>query len=240
MSKPTDAKQTKEGGGGSSFLAELRGSAANAGETAAAGTKSRRISSTYYLAAVMTVMSGGALFGMRTYGKNAGGSVQKFDAEFKPVKSEAVTAAQTQRVLAELEAHKSPIQISKDAIRRNPFVLGAATPTPIVDDKGRVNLEMEKRARDAAERERLAKEQELKDTLGNLEVTGVMMGSRPVARVSGKLYRVGDVIAKMFTVAEITDRGVKLTSDGKEFEISIKKDLNPDGTKPENDPSGRR
>jgi hypothetical protein len=240
MSKPTDTKPGKENAGGSSFLAELRGSAANAGEASPSAPKSRRVSSTYYLAAAMTVMSAGALFGMRTYGKNAGGKVEKFDAEFKPVKSEAVTAAQTQRVLAELEAHKSPIQISKDAIRRNPFVLGAATPAPVVDDKGRVNLEMEKKARDAAERDRLAKERELNDTLGNLEVTGVMMGSRPVARVSGKLYRVGDVIAKIFTVTEITDRGVKLTSEGKEYEISIKKDLNPDGTKPEEDPSGRR
>lgn len=236
MSKPTnDVKPAKEGG--SSFLSEIRGSAANT-EGAPPPKPARRISSSYIIAAVMITMSTGALFGMRSYGKNSGLKLDKFDADFKPVKSESATAAQTQKILAELEAHGTPIQISADAITRNPFLMGTTTPVVALPDaNGKINLEAERRAREAAERERNAKEVAISDTLRNLEVTAVIMGQRPVARVSGKLYRAGDTIAKLFVVLDITERGVKLGYDGKEIEIAMKTTLNSDGTKPEEDPA---
>ena len=240
MSKPSsDVKPAKEGG--SSFLSEIRGSAAANAEGTPPPKSARRISSSYLIAAVMITLSTGALFGMRTYGKHAGLKLDKFDADFKPVKSESATAAQTQKILAELEAHGTPIQISADAITRNPFLMGASTPIVAAPDpNGKVNLENERKAREAAERERQAKELAVTDTLRGLEVTAVIMGQRPVARVSGKLYRSGDTIAKLFVVLDITERGVKLGYDGKEIEIAMKTTLNSDGTKPEEEPAEHR
>ncbi len=237
MSNPTnDAKPAKEAG--SSFLAEIRGSAANAAEGTTPPRPSRRISSSYVVAAAMAVLSAGALFGMRAYGKNAGLSIGKFDADFKPSKSETATAAQTQKILADLEAHGTPIQISADAIPRNPFLMGTTTPVVVAPDpSGKVNLEAERKAREAADRDRRAKELATADTLRSLEVTAVIMGQRPVARVSGKLYRAGDTIAKTFVVLEITERGVKLGHEGREYDLAMKATLNSDGSKPEEDPA---
>jgi len=237
MSNPTnDAKPAKEAG--SSFLAEIRGSATNAAEGTTPVRAGRRISSSYVVAAVMTVLSAGALFGMRSYGKNAGLSIEKFDADFKPSKSETATAAQTQKILADLEAHGTPIQISASAIPRNPFLMSAATPVVVTQDpSGKANLEADRKAREAAERDRRTKELATTDALRGLEVTGVIMGQRPVARVSGKLYRAGDTISKLFVVLEITERGVKLGYEGREFEVAMKTTLNSDGSKPEEDPA---
>lgn len=236
MSKPTtNENKPKEGG---SFLAEIRGSATANVDGSPAPKPARRMSSSYIIAAVMVVLSAGALFGMRSYGKKAGLRLEKFEADYKPTKSESATAAQTQKVLAELEAHGTPIQISADAIPRNPFLMSAVIPvvtTPDGPNKG--DLAARRRAEEAAAREQRNRELAFADTLKGLEVSAVIMGQRPVARVSGKLYRVGDTIAKIFTVVEITERGVKLGFEGKQYDLVIKKSLNADGTKPEEDPA---
>lgn len=236
MSKPTsESKPAKEAG--SSFLSEIRGSATNTDGTPAP-KPSRRISSSYIIATVMVALSTGALFGMRSYGKNSGLKLERFEADYKPAKSETATAAQTQKILAELEAHGTPIQISADAITRNPFLMGLSTPVVVAPDtSGKANLEADRKSREAAEKERRAKELAVADTLRNLDVTAVIMGQRPVARVSGKLYRAGDTIAKIFVVLEITERGVKLGYDGKQVDLAMKTSLNSDGTKVEEDPS---
>ena len=233
MSKPTpDAKPAKDTG--SSFLSEIRGSAAANADGTPAPKPSRRISSSYLIAAFMVAMSTCALFGMRAYGKNSGLKLDKFEADFKPMKSETATAAQTQKILADLEAHGTPIQISADAITRNPFLLGLSTPVVVAPDaSGKINLEAERKAREAADKDRRAKDLAVADTLRSLEVTAVIMGQRPVARVSGKLYRAGDTIAKLFVVLDITERGVKLGYDGKEVDLAMKTSLNSDGTKVE-------
>lgn len=239
MSKPTtnEAKPSKEGG---SFLAEIRGSAAANSEGTPPPKPSRRLSSSYLIAAVMVALSAGALFGMRTYGKKAGLKLEKFEADYKPAKSETATAAQTQKVLAELEAHGTPLQISADAIPRNPFLMSAVVPviaTP--DGPSKSDLAAKRRAEEAAAREQRDREAAFADTLKGLEVSAVIMGQRPVARVSGKLYRIGDTVAKIFTVLEINERGVKLGFEGREFELVIKKSLNPDGTKPDEAPANQ-
>jgi hypothetical protein len=232
MSKPlSDAKNPRESG--SSFLAEIRGSAAGEAPAPAAHT-GRRFSSTYILAAVMTVLSAGTLLGMRAYGKQSGIRIDKFDTEgFKPVRSETVTAAQTQRVLAELERHGTPLQIPAEVIPKKVFVLGSGAPA--VDNSGKLSAEADRRAREAAEKEAREREAVLADKLRSLEVTAVVMGQRPVVRVSGKLYRVGDTIAKTFAVLEITERGVRLGFEGAEYELTIKQALNSDGSRPEGD-----
>ena len=59
-----------------------------------------------------------------------------------------------------------------------------------------------------------------------------------MVRVSGKLYRVGDQISRTFSVLEISERGVKLGFEGAEYELTIKQNLNPDGSRPDQDADG--
>lgn len=238
MSRSGESKPRESG---SSFLAEIRGSAASEGGASPAPASARRLSSTYILAAVMTALSAGALLGMRAYGKQSGIRIDKFDTEgFKPVRSETVTAAQTQRILAELERHGTPLQIPAEVIPKKVFVLGTGTPVATVDSSGKASAEAERRAREAAEKERREREAALAEKFKSLEVTAVVMGARPVVRISGKLYRVGDTVAKTFSVLEITDRGVKLGFEGAEYELSIKQALNSDGSRPEDEAENPR
>jgi hypothetical protein len=73
----------------------------------------------------------------------------------------------------------------------------------------------------AAERRRV----EIQEWLGRLNVESVMHGRVPIAKISGKLYRVGDALGgkedNLFTVARIQDRSVYLSVDQKEFELSM-------------------
>lgn len=230
---PSDTKQvqTKEAGG--SFLADVRGTAAADG--AAPAKSSRRFSSSYLMAAAMLAISAGALFGMRAYGKKSGLGDSKSMAEIQTVKTDSATMAKTQRVLAELEAHGTPLQIPADAIRRNPFELGISKPVAVPTDTKNQNRDAEARAKEAAEREARERDLALAEKLKSLEVTAVIMGSRPVARISGKLYRVGDTVIKTFSILEITERGAKLGFEGKEYDLVIKQALNADGSKPEDE-----
>lgn len=239
---PSDNKPAPAKEGGSSFLSELRGSAANADTAAPATKSSRRFSSSYIMAFVMVGVSAGALYGMRAYGRQAGLTGKSVAVDYKPSGNEAATTAKTQRILAELEASGTPVQVPADAIKRNPFLLANAAPPPKQDIVDPADGKAAERARQEAERRRKELEKQMQEKARDLEVTGVMMGARPVVRISGKLYRVGDLVSKQFLVLEITDRGCKLrfqstppgdVGDGTEFELAMKQALNPDGSKPD-------
>lgn len=236
--KTSPAKES----GGSSFLSDLRGSASGAEASATPGKSGRRFSSSYIMAAGMVAISAAALYGMRTYGRKAGLHSQAVTVDYKPSGNEAVTAAKTQRILAELEAHGAPVQIPAEVIKRNPFLLANAAPPAPVDTSNPADSKAAERARLEAIKRQKELERQISEKAGNLEVTGVMMGARPVVRVSGKLYRVGDLINKQFLVVEITERGVRLkyqsnppgdTGDGTEFERLMRQALNPDGSRPD-------
>ena len=204
---------------GSSFLSEIRGGGAAGAEPMPVPRKSGRLTSGMILVAALVALSGGVLYGMRVYGRNLGMKLDKFDAAITETKKDPKTDAETARIMAELERHGTPVQVPADQIRRDPFVLvglASAAPdvrTPVVE---------------AAKPDPMAAlEQEIRGRFDQLELTSVMMGSNPVARINGRIFRVNDTIARTFTVLEISDRQVVLGWGGKNFVLRMKSDQAP-------------
>lgn len=202
---------------GSSFLSEIRGGGGAGGaDPVPVPRKGGRVTSGMILVAGLIALSGGVLYGMRVYGRNLGMKLDKFDAAITETKKDPKTDAETARIMAELERHGTPVQVPADQIRRDPFVLvglASAVPdvrTPVVE---------------AAKPDPMAAlEQEIRGRFEQLELTSVMMGSSPVARINGRIYRVNDSIARTFTVMEISDRQVTLGWGGKSFVLRMKSD----------------
>src|SRR5690606_16882263 len=112
---------------------------------------------------------------------------------------------------------RMPEQVPKDQVRGDVFQIAkdgsgdTGTATPFMDP-----------AKVAAERLRV----ETQEALGRLQVESVMHGRIPIAKISGKLYRIDDTLGgkdgKLFTVVRIEDRSVFLqTVNQQEFELSM-------------------
>lgn len=207
--------------GESSFLSDIRGSAVP-GDTSTPTRQGRPAWRSFALVGVFTVVGAAGLMGMRLMGRNAGMKLDKFDADFKPA-SNAASAAQVTKVLDELAVHTAPLQVPTDAMKRNPFILdmpktemAAAEPEPVVE-------------KPTVDREALERQTLIADTLRGLVVTSVVRGTMPLARVNDKLYRVGDRIGKVLDVIEISDRGVVLSADGKQYVLNMKDEARAEG-----------
>lgn len=221
----------KKDGGPSTFLSELRGTSTQ-GESPTP-SRSSRVVSTHILAVALLAFGGAALYGMRVYSQRTGMAGAKVEVSFTPLGADSVTEAQTRRVLADLERQGVPEQVPLEATRRNPFAIAPAGLAMPVDDSDRRLSEEQRRLAEEKARTDSAREQEIAQTLETLEITSVMLGPRPIARINGKIYRVGDKVAKVFAVLEIGERGVKLGCDGREYERIMKSELNTDGSHPD-------
>jgi len=207
--------------GESSFLSDIRGSALP-GEAPTIARQSRPAWRSFVLVGVFALVGTAGLVGMRVMGRNAGMKLDKFDAEFKPASS-AASAAQVTKVLDELAVHTAPLQVPTDAMKRNPFVLempkaevAVAEPDPIVE-------------KPTVDREALERQTLIADTLRGISVTSVVRGAMPLARINDKLYRVGDRIGKVLDIIEISERGVVLSADGKQYVLSMKDETRAEG-----------
>ena len=54
-----------------------------------------------------------------------------------------------------------------------------------------------------------------------LDLNSVLLGSTPVARISGNTVRVGDILDGIFRVKSISARTVNLEVDGKLYTLSL-------------------
>ncbi len=187
----------------------------------------RSISLGPIMMAVAVIAAGGLLFGMRQLGLGpkftfAGGSL---DTQV-PEQNKSLAANQ-EILMAELGALRTSNQVSPDQLRKNPFALAyvvgiAANAQPIDPNDPDA-------ARKAAERgmaERLAKAKadrtkNLESAFKELQLQSVLGGQRPVARINGEVFRVGDTVAKFFTVKAIHGRSVDLDVDGEIRKIEM-------------------
>ncbi len=166
------------------------------------------------------VAAGGLLFGMRQMGLGPKFSLAGGSLDTQVPEQNKSLAANQEILMAELGALRTSNQVKPEQVRKNPFtmayVLGLSAEAAPIDPND------PDAARKAAERgmaERLAKAKS--DRAKNLEVAfkdlqlqGVLGGSRPVARINGNVFRVGDTVAKYFTVKSIQGRSVELEIDG--------------------------
>ncbi|MEK6701868.1 MAG: hypothetical protein AABZ53_06370 [Planctomycetota bacterium] len=223
----------KKDGGPSTFLSELRGTSTQSDTPAP--SKSSRIVSTHILTLALLAFGGASLYGMRVYSQRTGMAGERVDVSLTPLGVDSVTEAQTRRVLADLECQGIPEQVPLEGSRRNPFALVSVGNVAVVDDSDHRLSEEQRRLAEEKARLDAVREQEIASTLESLEITSVMLGPRPIARISGKIYRVGDKVAKVFSVLEIGERGVKLGCDGREYERLMKSELNSGSHPDDND-----
>ncbi len=176
------------------------------------------------VAVLLVVGAVGAIFAMRHFGMGPTGALADVDLDYKP-SATTLGGISPGKVLADLERSRRAVQVPAENITQDPFELDNTTAeveSPTVDPDLAQRAESE-RLLQAQEARRRAVE----DDLRKLTLQGVMAGSVPVARVSGKLYKVGMPIGEYFTVTDIAGRTVTLQADGQSFTLTMDEQEEP-------------
>lgn len=205
-----DARQTN------AIVSQLHGAGGQQGGeefdlTMATGT-SRSLPLQAMAVGLVLIVAAGSLFLMRRQGTRAGidfsntNVVTAVDTSIKKVENE-------KEILAALET-RPPEQVPKEKVPDSPFRINKLGDSGDSGSRGGVDP-----ARYAEERRRV----EIQEALGKLQVESVMHGRVPIAKISGKLFRVGDSVGGLFTLERIEDRSVFLAVDDKEYELSMVK-----------------
>jgi hypothetical protein len=192
-------------------MADLRGAGASAdanagaeGELLTPAKRKPKMSIQTLVTVLMIVASGASLFMMRKQGTRTGVKFQNVKIDLESEEPTRLSPEQKMILSRLAQSAAGPI-VAAEHLDKNPFKLdenatvipGTETPT-------------------TAERD-----EEIRRALAGLEVNAVMEGPVPVARLSDQLVKVGDTVADIFTVADIRDRSVDLSVDGKTFTISM-------------------
>lgn len=173
---------------------------------------------------VLVAVGLGLLFAMRRIGISPLSALAKMkEPDYDLTKAGKLGVGKDHtKVLADLSESTVKSQVPPDQVQKNPFKMGElAAGEPEDPTKGETE-----RARKQAEIRR----QQVDSAFANLKLHSLIGGSNPVARINDKAVRIGDTIDDYFSVAAITGRTVKLTCDGREFELNLDDDrMNPTG-----------
>jgi hypothetical protein len=226
-----DPAPERESAGAASFLAELRGGDAAPETPVLPGVVSRRrVNVQTLVVAAVIAASAGLLYAMRRHGMGAGMTFQTLNIEYDWERIGSVSRAHQQRVLEDLARSGEPVKPPVEHLPKNPFRLDLQTAVAVVPgqttDPGAESARL-------AELNRQVREKELRSALATVHLQSTMGGRVPLARVNGKLVKVGDIVAGLFTVRAIHDRTVELEADGKVFAVIM------DGPMAGEIPSGR-
>lgn len=218
---PTHTSPKEEQGPGGTFRTDML---AGGSADGALEAPKRRVPFQLVLLAGIVVAAGGALYAMRMVGFGPVvtlADVVKIDYDvYDGVK---VRDARTEALLADLTTLRASVQVPPESVSRNPFEL-APELAPEETATGPDLSGLDRMAREAAERakrEREQRRQQIESSLDRMEINSVLMGSNPVVRISGKVYRVGDTVDKMFRVVAIENRAVELEVDGEIYVLSM-------------------
>jgi len=191
-----------------------------AADDTTSAVRKTRLSGTLILLLVVAVAAT-TLFTMRRIGLAARFKMPDIKIDYPIEKADlSVITKDHERMIEQLRSSEELVQVPLEQVQMNPFALrvpgSTSQPTAAT---GPTAAEREA-ARLAAERQkRLA---ELQGKAKNLKLNSVMgSGSVPMARVSGQLVRVGDLIQELFIVARIEGRSVTLMADGQEFVLTL-------------------
>ena len=175
------------------------------------------------VAALVLLGAAAGIFAMRAIGMGPGAALAGLVLDFKPGASGGTEVSP--RLLADLERSKRAVQVPAEVIDKDPFRLRTEAGTPVVadDPEAQARAEAARQAKleeeQRLERERRARE--LQAAFGRFELQGIMGGTMPIARISGKLVRVGDTLEWGFKVTLIEGRKVVLVAEGTEFVLEF-------------------
>ena len=202
-------------GDGSAFSGDL--TAAMIGAEVSAPRKPLPMQTIMIAAVLLT--SAGALYGMRYMGLGPRASIAMDMAPIKLPESSMAAKANHKQVMEDLGASRIGQQVESENVKKNPFRLVGAAIAPINSPAGE-----DMSGKNAAELQRKEQERVLKaeadwntaitGATSQLQLNAVMGGSKPIARINGTLFSVGDRVGKFFTLIEVHARSVELEIDG--------------------------
>ena len=203
---PPAAGDTPGDGNDANILAELRGSSDGASgvpDLSTAAAPKRRLSVQNLIIVLAVVGSVGALFMMRQQGRSAGVSFTNVKIEPPPEPTGPRFPDQA-RILADL-ARSTHASTLPEKLDKNPFKFDAPAPLPGEPAPAGVDPEAER----------------TRTLLATLQINAIMQGPTPVARINGRLVRVGDQIDGLLMVSQINDRSVDFIGSGKTYTVNM-------------------
>lgn len=205
-----------------SILTDLKGSGEapvmpDLGGVGATPAKSKyKVHSQTLVIALVLAASGAALYTMRKQGMGSGIQFSNIKVDYDmDKKGRPINDAQERRVLSDLERLQNPSQSAQEKIQKNPFQLDSTSAVaqqsvdPAAVSAAMLKAQQEERARTIA------------DAIAKLEVTSILEGKMPVARINGKSVREGDMITELLKLAAIHDRSVDVEADGKLYTVNM-------------------
>ncbi|TVQ31714.1 MAG: hypothetical protein EA376_08605 [Phycisphaeraceae bacterium] len=187
-----------------------------AGDPTSPGRKPGMQSGLMVLALVVAV-AGGVLIMMRQYALQGGLQFVNVNIDYPIGAGDKRIADDLEhdRVMSGLRRSELLVQIPLEEIQRNPFQLGEKPEeTVTVPDTRLSEAEILRRQREQRDRE-------VRATLSALRLNSIISGHIPIARISGRPYRIGDTVADVFIIRSIHARSVDLDADGEIFTLSI-------------------
>ena len=160
--------------------------------------KSRRIG----VAALILLGAAGGIFVMRTIGLGAASVLAAIVVDYDP--SEFTKGPGDPAVLDELARSRMAVQVPSEVFEHDPFYLGDGEEVAV--DEGPVREREPELS--AEERARRALEQRVQTAVGEVNVQSVMGGRIKLAKVNGRMVRVGDRVLDVLMVQQIEGRVV--------------------------------
>jgi len=201
------ASETSHGPGESPFLIGLQ-------ESDAAPAVSHAKRSGIVALAIAIACAGGGLFVMRTVG--LGASVALADTEIDYTVQHGVAAVDHGKLIDDLQRSDSVVQVPLRELPMNPFAWNAVQRVEEPEDTA-----FDEPQEDPSERMRRDRLREVEGAFALLTLNSVLSGPRPVVRISGETYTIGDVVEEIFVVESVDGRTVTLSVDGRSYELSI-------------------
>jgi hypothetical protein len=181
------------------------------------GTTTKKSISLHTVLLVLVVaISAVAIFGMRKIGVFTGNAL----AATTTVDMATVPKIDTRhlQVIAELNRNRVENQVPETSVQKNPFVL-SLRPAKRDDEP--------KAARPGASPEEIAaanaalRDAEARKSLEALTLNGIMGGTTPVARINGRLFRVGDKLPGGSMLSAIEGRRIIVEVNNEFFAIDL-------------------
>lgn len=176
--------------------------------------------------ALVVVMAGGVLMGMRRLGMGPQLALAEIKIDY-PLDTDPLNASQDhERILNDLLNGGNVSRVPLEMVQTNPFSWRSLMPREAAT-AGTNTVDL---TRQQAEQRR----QVIKDAASNLILNSLMGGRVPMARIDGQLVRVGDRVGEHFTVKSIAGRAVELEGEGHIFTLKMgeNEDSLPGATNP--------
>lgn len=175
------------------------------------------------VAGLVLVGAAAGIFAMRAIGMGPGAALAGLVLDFKPGASGSTEVSPW--LLADLERSKRAVQVPAEVIDKDPFRLRTDAGTPLMTDDpeaiARAEAARQAKLLEEQRLERERRQRELQTAFGRFELQGIMGGTMPIARISGKLVRVGDMLEGGFKVTQIEGRRVVLVAEDTEFVLEF-------------------